>query len=66
MKVIWITGLSGAGKSCLALEVTKQLRERKLNVIMLDGDELRKAFAYDEINSLKQIIKKIFTKNYVY
>jgi len=39
--VIWITGLSGAGKTTLAYSVTGLLRARCQPVIMLDGDELR-------------------------
>ena len=40
-RVIWITGLSGAGKTTLASEVVSRLRQRAENVLMLDGDELR-------------------------
>lgn len=40
-KVIWITGLSGAGKTTLGLEIAKQLRSNSQNVVFLDGDELR-------------------------
>ncbi len=36
-RVIWITGLSGAGKSSLARELLKRLP----GAILLDGDELR-------------------------
>jgi cytidine diphosphoramidate kinase len=42
--VIWITGLSGTGKSTLAKEVTARLRARGEAVVMLDGDELRDIF----------------------
>lgn len=43
-RVIWITGLSGAGKTTLALELVKRLRSEGVPVIFLDGDELRKVF----------------------
>jgi adenylylsulfate kinase-like enzyme len=43
-RVIWITGLSGAGKSSLATEVTARLRLDGEVVVMLDGDELREVF----------------------
>ena len=39
--VVWFTGLSGAGKSTLAGRLAPVLRERGLNVEVLDGDEVR-------------------------
>jgi adenylyl-sulfate kinase len=39
--VVWFTGLSGAGKSTLASHLAPILRERGLNVEVLDGDEVR-------------------------
>jgi len=43
-RVLWITGLSGAGKSSLAREMVTRLRAAGEEVVMLDGDELRDAF----------------------
>lgn len=42
--VIWITGLSGAGKTTLANNVIRRLRYMNRSAIMLDGDELREVF----------------------
>ncbi len=42
--VFWITGLSGAGKTTIGLELTKTLRMRGHSVVFLDGDELRAIF----------------------
>lgn len=38
---VWLTGLSGAGKSTIAAELARQLRERELGVEVLDGDVVR-------------------------
>lgn len=43
-KVIWITGLSGAGKSTMGHEVCMRLCAEGSNAIILDGDELREVF----------------------
>jgi len=39
--VIWLTGLSGAGKTTLAEAVAARLRERGARVEVLDGDTVR-------------------------
>jgi bifunctional enzyme CysN/CysC len=39
--VVWLTGLSGAGKSTIALEVERRLFERGYQVYVLDGDNVR-------------------------
>jgi len=38
---LWLTGLSGAGKTTLAQEVVRELRNHRLSVEVLDGDEVR-------------------------
>ena len=38
---IWFTGLSGSGKSTVAGELVRQLKERGRSVELLDGDEVR-------------------------
>lgn len=39
--VVWLTGLSGAGKSTIAAEAIKTLRSRGYRTALLDGDDLR-------------------------
>jgi len=43
-KVIWITGLSGAGKTTLGLAVKEQLKEKGHTSMLLDGDLIRGLF----------------------
>lgn len=38
---LWFTGLSGAGKTTLTEALVPQLRERGVNIEVLDGDEVR-------------------------
>ncbi len=44
---VWLTGLSGAGKTTLALELERELRTRGLNVERLDGDTVRAGLTRD-------------------
>jgi bifunctional enzyme CysN/CysC len=39
--VVWLTGLSGAGKSTIARAVEKELFRRSMHTYVLDGDNLR-------------------------
>lgn len=45
--VIWITGLSGAGKTTLAESVARKIRKDGRNIIHLDGDILREILGSD-------------------
>src|SRR5580658_2611117 len=46
-RVFWITGLSGAGKTTLGMELCARLRAAGRPVTFLDGDMLRSAIAED-------------------
>lgn len=43
--VLWLTGLSGAGKTTIALELVRLLKDLKFPVILLDGDHMREAMS---------------------
>lgn len=45
--VIWMTGLSGSGKSTIARLLEKKLAENNLFSVVLDGDDLRKTLNRD-------------------
>jgi cytidine diphosphoramidate kinase len=48
--IIWITGLSGAGKTTIGRLVWGELREREPNSVFVDGDEIRR-FMHSETGS---------------
>ncbi len=45
--VIWIVGLSGAGKTTIGKAVYEKWRQQAPNTVLLDGDQLRQVFAHD-------------------
>lgn len=45
--VVWMTGLSGAGKTTVALEMLRQLDGRHLKLERLDGDVVREGLTKD-------------------
>jgi len=47
LKVIWFTGLSGAGKSSLANQLSQALVKEGHKVSILDGDVLRQKLSHD-------------------
>jgi adenylylsulfate kinase len=46
-KVIWLTGISGAGKTTLGDLLVAEFKNKKLPVVMLDGDVVRDFFEND-------------------
>jgi adenylyl-sulfate kinase len=47
MKVIWFTGLSGAGKSTIAEALAEHLSTQSLKPVLLDGDVMRTGLCAD-------------------
>jgi len=46
-KLLWITGLSGAGKTTIGGAVYKILKKNKINTVFLDGDIVREVLGND-------------------
>lgn len=46
--VIWLVGLSGSGKTTIAQGLTRQLREVGKTIVLVDGDEMRSIFKFDQ------------------
>jgi adenylylsulfate kinase len=44
--VLWFTGLSGSGKSTIAVRVHRELERRGVDVEYIDGDALREVFPH--------------------
>ena len=51
--VVWIIGLSGAGKTTLAKEIVAEVRDTQGNVVLIDGDMVRKVFGNDLGHTMK-------------
>lgn len=58
-KVIWLTGLSGSGKSTIAQHVEKYLHEEQFLTMLLDGDNIRtginKNLSFSETDRIENI-----------
>jgi len=51
--VVWIIGLSGAGKTTLAEAVVSEVRKSDKNAILIDGDMVREVFGNDLGHTMK-------------
>lgn len=47
--IVWITGLSGAGKTTIGRELFAAMKRRVPNVVLLDGDEVRSVFQLQQL-----------------
>ena len=57
--VIWLTGISGAGKTTIARELLKRFKNSLPHLINVDGDEVRTLFNNDLGYQLKDRKKQI-------
>ena len=68
--IIWITGLSGAGKTTLAKALFKDIRKKFPNTIWIDGDIIRNYTQnikkYDQQSRVKQYKKMIRIAKFCY
>ena len=68
--IIWITGLSGAGKTILAKALYKDVKKRFPNTLWIDGDILRKHFQntkkFDQKSRIEQYKKMIRLAKFCY
>tara|TARA_B100000795_G_C22805991_1_gene444936 strand:- start:111 stop:632 length:522 start_codon:yes stop_codon:yes gene_type:complete len=53
--LIWVTGLSGSGKSYIAKEIKKKLNEKKINNIIIHGDDLRRIFKLNKYDKKSRL-----------
>ena len=60
--VVWLTGLSGSGKSTIAKEVEQRLFDRDIQTMMLDGDNVRHGLCGDlgfSPNDRKENVRRV-------
>ena len=46
--IVWLVGLSGAGKTTIARELHRQWQAREPATVLIDGDEIREIFKHDQ------------------
>ena len=59
--LIWITGLSGAGKTSLANQIKKEIKENYGPTLLINGDDLRKIF---KLNKYDKSSRLMYVKQY--
>lgn len=62
-RILWITGLSSAGKTTVASLVTRKLQQAGVPALLLDGDEIRKVVPVPLGHSVQD--RELMGKTYV-
>jgi adenylylsulfate kinase len=73
--VIWLTGLSGAGKSTISINLQTKLNQLGITNYLLDGDSLRKGLCkdlgfseedrYESCRRMAEVAKLFVTEGYI-
>ncbi len=54
-KIIWLTGLSGSGKTTIAKFISKKIKLKNFRILIIDGDKYRSKKKYKNNFSKKKI-----------
>ena len=57
--VIWLTGMSGAGKTTIAKTIIKNLKSKFPEIVLVDGDTVRELFKHDLDYSIEGRLNQI-------
>ena len=49
--IVWMVGLSGAGKTTIGKKLYELWRQQEANTVFIDGDEIRSIFKFDQNNT---------------
>ena len=63
--LLWITGLSGSGKSTISKIIYTKLKKKYSNIILLDGDVLRKKLKIKKTGSFSNSYRTKIGLKYV-
>tara|TARA_B110000483_G_scaffold74804_1_gene93080 strand:- start:856 stop:1371 length:516 start_codon:yes stop_codon:yes gene_type:complete len=55
-KLIWITGLSGSGKTTIGKGVFQKLKEKEVNTVFVDGDQYREVFGASGYTKAERLV----------
>ena len=61
--MIWFTGLSGSGKSTIAIALERELHKRGLLCRILDGDNIRSGINNNPSNDIREMAANIIGKD---